>query len=112
MTAALVQSKSGSTASGATLGVTLDSSPTQGNVLVAIVASDTTMTSGPSGFTERLAYVSNEGFYVYTKVAGAGESATVTVDPNGGYPTSMAVLEFSGVTDYESKSTTDRKSVV
>ena len=51
MTAALVQSKSGSTASGATLGVTLDSSPTQGNVLVAIVASDTTMTSGPSGFT-------------------------------------------------------------
>jgi len=106
MAGSLVQWKgAGASAPGATLSATLDSTPTDGNVLVCMVSSDTTMTAGPSGWTERVAYVSNQGFYVYTKVA-SSTGATVTVDPNGDNETAMLVAEFSGVSAYEAISST------
>jgi len=104
MTASVAQSKTaGSSAPGATLSATFDSSPTNGNVMLCAVSSDTTMTAGPSGWTERVAQVGNQGFYVYTKTV-SGDSATVTVDPNGDNPTAMVIVELAGVSTYEAVS--------
>ena len=89
----------GSATPGATLSATLGATPTVGNTLVCVVGSITTMTAGPSGFTQRVGYVSQQGHYVYTRTVVSGDSATVTVDPNGDFDTAMVVMEIDGTYD-------------
>jgi hypothetical protein len=103
MAASVVQSNSAlTTTTPAT--VVLGSAPTAGNTLLAIMASDTTSSAVPfagSGlvYTQRLAQVSAQGFYVWTRLVVSGDSATTTFTPNGANVAALAVLEISGTYD-------------
>lgn len=90
--APVVQTKgSGGNTSPAT--ATFDTGPTNGNLMVAVVNSDTTVNT-PSGWTLRASAVDDQGFYVYQKVAGASESSTFSATTNGNNPWSCAIAEF------------------
>lgn len=97
MAATLVQSKSYTGTAAASHDIVLDSGPIQGNLLVLCVVSDATVTT-PSGWDVVNSAVSDTGTYMYTKDAGASESATITVSPTSSASLAMAVLEYSGMT--------------
>ena len=101
MAIAHVQSK-GAVGSSATPAVTLDTGPTQGNLLVASVFSSSTTAIGASasGFTVLTSTSGGSGgstraARMLYKVAGAGEASTITLSA-GNAPWSMNVVEYSG----------------
>jgi hypothetical protein len=94
--AALVQSKSYTGAAASSHSIVLDAGPTQGNLLVLAVVSDATVNT-PSGWTVVNSAVDFTGTYMYTKDAGASESATITVSPASSATLAMAVLDYSGM---------------
>jgi hypothetical protein len=84
--------------------VTLGATPTPGNTLVAWVSSDTTHTAVPTAgagrsFTQRIAQVNNQGFYVWTRLVTSGDSATVTFTASSALNTSAHVIEVQGTYD-------------
>lgn len=102
MSAAFVQSKSAGGNSTSAQAV-FTGTPTQGNLLVAIVASASAgaMTMSSSGWTvghqtNAGSGGSSRGIATWWKVAGVGESSTVTVTvPNSAW--AIAIAEYSGI---------------
>ena len=79
----LVQSKSyQSTGSASSHNVVLDAAPTQGNLVVIVWCSDAFVgASGvQTGYTQDAKAEDFPGLYCYSKIAGAGESATITIN--------------------------------
>lgn len=97
MAAVQVQKKSyASTAAAASHNIVLDAAPTQGNLLLMVVVSDATVNT-PSGWSLGATAVNYTGTYVYYKIAGSGESATITVTPTSSAHTCISALEYSGM---------------
>lgn len=78
---------------------TFGSLPTSGNVLVAIVNSDATV-STPAGFTVRQTVVSGTGFYVFEKISNGTELSIVTT-PTSSARGGMIIMELAGVTTFD-----------
>lgn len=100
--AALVQKKSavGSSGNGS---VTFDATPTQNNLLVAMIfcANATTITMSSGGWTALTSVATGSGgsaraFRMFYKIAGAGESTTVSTT-NGNNSWVLTVAEYSGI---------------
>lgn len=102
MAASVVQSNSGF-ATTTTPTVVLGVAPTAGNTLVAVVGSDTTHGVPTAGagksYTQRLGQVAQQGFYVWTRLVVAGDSATTTFAPTSASPSAMVVAEIAGTFD-------------
>lgn len=97
MALSLVQSKSyGSTASAASHNVVLDAAPTASNLLVLAVVSDTTTSGTPSLWSVANSAIDFTGTYLYYKVAGAGESATISVSLSASDSCVLMAFEYSG----------------
>lgn len=96
---ALTQSKTyGSIASATSHSITLDAAPSSGNLLVLCVVSDTTVTGTPSGWSVVTSAVDFTGTYMYYKIAGVSESATISVGLSSSDCCALVVLEYSGNT--------------
>jgi hypothetical protein len=98
--ASVVQSASviGTTAS---VTATLGSTPTVGNTLVGFLSSDTTSTVVPTAgagasYTARLSSVTNQGFYVWTRLVASGDSATTTFTLTGAASSAIVLVEVQG----------------
>jgi hypothetical protein len=68
------------------------------------MASDTTHTGVPTAgaglsYTIRDTQVASQGWYVWTRLVVAGDSATTTFVPNGANPAALMVIEVSGTYD-------------
>jgi hypothetical protein len=81
--------------------------PASGDLLVLAVASDTTV-STPSGWTLATSDVQQEGAYLFYRLAGAGESTSVTVTTNGDHNTAVAYLRYSGAAASSPLDVTDK----
>ena len=97
----LVQSKVDSISSPwpSSFSVTLDSTPTEGNLLVACHYTAALGSAGPSGWTEGFALVNTpntDSGRLAFKVAGSGESTTVTCTSSTGEEHVLAAFEFEG----------------
>jgi len=84
--------------------VALGAAPSAGNTLLAVMASDTTIQNTPFAgtgktYTQRLASVNNQGFYVWTRLCDGTESATTTLDITGANPAAVGVFEIQGTFD-------------
>jgi hypothetical protein len=93
----LVQKTSGGGATG-NFSAVLGATPTQNNLLIAICATRASATlTGPSGWTMAIRQVGNPTEGIWYKVAGSGESTTVTCSASaGGNTTGIMVFEYSG----------------
>lgn len=108
--AAVVQSADGVAASDPAT-VTLGATPTAGNSLLAIMSSDFAIgtggvTAGSAAYTQRLAQVNFQGFYIYTRLCDGSESATTSFDLTGAGNGTYMVIEVSGTYDKIGTSTT------
>ena len=95
---AVVQAKSARQATGSPVSVTLDAAPTEGNTLYAIVSGESDLFA-LSGWAEEW-QVDLTGFQrlraaIFSKVAGASESATVSVTNTSAQDTTLTVIEVS-----------------
>lgn len=84
--------------------LTLGATPTVGNTLVAIMASDDYDTALPTAgagrsYTQRLSSENNLGFYIWTRKVVSGDSATTTFGIGSATHSAAAVLEIQG--DYD-----------
>ena len=81
------------------ISVTLDSAPTEGNLLVAAHFTGAANSIGPSGWTEAFSLTdggnADQGA-IYYKVAGASESATVTCTASASDENMLQVTEIDG----------------
>jgi hypothetical protein len=100
MPGALVQRSSAGTTANTSGGwsAVFASAPTQGNTLVAYLVSNFTGSMTSTGWTSRASLVNNVQSTTYQKVAGAGESSTVTWTPGGAANTVLIIEEWSGLT--------------
>ncbi len=103
MPVSVVQSASANTATDPGV-VTLGAAPTVGNTLLAIMASDTTIQTGVTAgagrsYTQRLAQVGNQGFYIYTRLVTSGDAAATSFDITGANPAALAVIELTATYD-------------
>jgi hypothetical protein len=110
MASSVVQSNANSGAA-TSLTVVLGAAPTAGNTLLAIMASDTTHAGVPTAgagnsYTQRLAQVGGQGFYVWTRLVAGGESATTTFTPSTADPAGLVVAEIQGTFDKVGAGTT------
>lgn len=95
----------GNAYNGVTITATLPGSPTVGNTIVAIANSDSTLTIDGT-WNLRKSFVSDQGFYVWDKVAGGSESPSVSVSPDGGADyAALVVVELDGVSDFDTVGT-------
>lgn len=85
-----------STASATPQTFTWSSGPVQNNLLVLVCSSDNTVTT-PSGFTLAKSNVSAQGQYIFYKVAGAGESTTISISLGGADSLVVSGWELSGM---------------
>lgn len=85
-----------SAASVASLAGTYSPAPTQGNLLVCNANSDATLTMTSSGWLLATSSVHDTGLYQWWKIAGASESATVTLTPSASDSVEMTIEEWSG----------------
>lgn len=93
----LVQRKTNQSAAAvASLAGTFAPAPTVGNLLVVNANSDATLTMTSSGWTLTTSSVNDTGLYQWHKIAGASESATVTVTPSVSASTEIVLEEWSG----------------
>lgn len=110
--ASIVESKGGYTGKGTTVSVTLSSSPTSGNMLVAMVseASTSLLTSLAAGAGKNFSSVatpSNTGIQLYAlyRLADGTESSTITATFSSNISAHLWVAEFSGADVYQSSAT-------
>jgi hypothetical protein len=82
----LVQTKTATSGATATsVSATFDNPPVQGNLLIAIIATSAGITfNQPSGWSTAINEAGSPGQAIFYKVAGASESATVTVTTGSG----------------------------
>jgi hypothetical protein len=104
---ALVQKKSGdqSATEGNSLSLAYDSTPTQGNLLVAVGHASANRTPTiPAGWNLALETGGSADTVVFYKVAGAGEPATVTFSVSGSAVfMGLAIFEYRGLHDVQSE---------
>jgi hypothetical protein len=97
MPVTLVQKQGGqTTASAASLAVTLGSAPVAGNLLVACCNSDATVAT-PTGFSLAVSAVSGQGLYIFYRVVLPADSATVTFTPSVSDSVAAGVIEYAGL---------------
>lgn len=82
------------------IAVEFDSTPTEGNLLIACHFTGAANSTAPSGFSEAVALTavapsSDEGA-IYYKVAGSGESTTITAGSGSGDEHMLAIYEVEG----------------
>jgi len=98
------------------ISVVLDSAPSEGNLLVAYYAARGTGNNTPtfSGWTAGPVFLSpafDGGCgLLFRKVAGAGESATITILKGASTYGSLTVMEFGGVDAYDAEDSADSVS--
>jgi hypothetical protein len=80
----------------ASLSATFSPAPTQNNLLVAIGNSDSTLTMTSTGWSLATSSINDTGLYQWYKIAGASESATVTITPATSASTEIVIEEWSG----------------
>ena len=101
MAVLLVQSKAGG-ASSQTATATLDSTPTQGNLLIAVISwvTNGSIATAPAGWTEaKFAGGATHGFLViYYKVAGASEPTNPAWTAASTAVCHISLFEYSGLT--------------
>ena len=91
-----VQEKSaGTSVASASLAVTLEKTPTKGNLLTATANSDATLTMTSSGWTLGRSQVNQVGLYLWYKIAGEAESKEVKVTPSTSDSVEMLVTEWN-----------------
>lgn len=83
-------------ADGPSLAITLPAAPTAGNLLIAVANADATVTHDGSGWTAGPSIIDGNGAYLWWKVAGASEPATVTFTPSVSDYITAGLLEYSG----------------
>ena len=95
----IIQTKTGTNNSAASLDVVLDSTPTEGNLLVVCHFTGDADSQAPTGFTEAVA-VTDTGYSdqgaIYYKVAGSGESTTITLLCSSADETQGTIFEIEG----------------
>lgn len=77
----------------------LDSAPTEDNLLVACHFTGAADSQAPSGFTEAVALTdgsNNDQGAIYYKIAGSGESSTITANSDANDEQMLSVLEIEG----------------
>lgn len=100
----VVQS-AGNAYSGTTIVTTLTATPVVGNTLVAIANSDSTLTIDGT-WNLRRSFVADQGFYIWDRVAGASEPASVTVTPDGGADhAALVVVELDAGSELDAAGT-------
>lgn len=92
---ARVQNAAGG-ADGTTLAVTLPAAPTAGNLLIAVANADALVSHDGSGWTDGPSVIDGNGAYLWWKIAGASEPATVTFTPSVSDYITAGLLEYSG----------------
>lgn len=80
----------------ASLSATFVPAPTQNNLLMCLANSEATINMTSTGWTLAVSQINNTGLYQWYKVAGASESATVTITPTSTVSVEMLVYEYSG----------------
>ena len=98
-----VQSQVVAEGNASTLTATFDATPTEGNLLIAVHAarSSSRTYTIPAGWTLNHEHTNNR-VRVFSKPAGASESASVTVETSGGTAHQvLAVYEYEGLTEYD-----------
>ena len=92
-----VQKKAfGSTVSDTSHNIVFDSAPTQNNLLILCVVADTTVDT-PSTWTLAVSNLSFTGNYIFYKIAGSSESATINVTITDSTACAMQAFEYSGI---------------
>lgn len=92
---ARVQNAAGG-ADGTSLTVTLPSAPTAGNLLIAVGNADALITIGGSGWNAGPSVIDGNGAYLWWKIAGASEPASVVFTPSVSDYITAGLLEYSG----------------
>ena len=97
---AFVQKQYGEAYLASTVSATFDATPIAGNLLVAIVGASTTSSiSTPDGWSSAINETGSPGQAIFYKIAGSGESTTVTV--NVGDSLSVLGLQIYEYTDVD-----------
>lgn len=81
---------------GTSLAVTLPVTPTAGNLLIAVANADALVTHDGSGWNDGPSIIDGNGAYLFWKIAGASEPATVTFTPSVSDYITAGLLEYSG----------------
>ena len=95
----ITQSGTNTVQSASSIAVTLGSTPTEGNLLVACHFTGHANSIAPSGFSEAVALTdtpNTDQGAIYYKVAGSGESTTITATSGGSNEQTLTVLEIEG----------------
>lgn len=85
---------------GASIAATFGATPTENNLLIAVVDHDDNLVtiSTPAGWTQVHNITGDKSVIAYFyKVAGGGESATVTVTFSGSATGNLQILEYEGI---------------
>jgi hypothetical protein len=80
----------------AVLSGTFSPAPTQNNLLICNAGSEHTLTMTSTGWTAATSSIQFSAQYQWYKIAGAGESATVTVTPSATGSVEIEISEWSG----------------
>lgn len=98
MAAVQVQKKEyASTTDSTSHSIVLDSSPTEDNLLIVFMTYDDTLSVAPSGYTLATSGADFVSGRCYYKIAGAGESATISMTMSGSGAVAMQAFEYSGM---------------
>lgn len=77
--------------------IVFDSGPTQGNLLIVSFSGDGYYSSGLETWTQVVSRENWSGTYIYYKIAGAGESATIAITIAGSTSLVGVAYEYSGM---------------
>lgn len=89
--------KYGSVGDSTSHSIVLDGNPVQGNLLVVCIVSDAAVTVAPSGYTLAVFQTDFVDGNIYYKIAGAGESPTISITIGASTSTAMQAFEYSGM---------------
>lgn len=99
MAATQVQKKGYASSGDATThNIVFDSGPTQNNLLIVTFSGDSYYSSGLGTWTQVVIREGNSGTYIYYKIAGSGESATVGITIGSASSVVGVAYEYSGMT--------------
>lgn len=77
--------------------IVLDSTPTENNVIIVFVTSGASITVGPSGYTQATSGNDFVRGHCYYKIAGASESATISITISVADAVCLQAFEYSGL---------------
>lgn len=77
--------------------IVLDSGPIENNLVIVFITHDGTLSTPPSGYTSAVSASDFIWGRIYYKIAGAGESATISIVLAGNEPCCIQAFEYSGM---------------